>query len=310
MSASQFTALYGNGAATDHIPQGTGSQLSGVQGGNTSLQPETAKSYTIGINFAPEQIPVLSGSIDYFHIAISNEVGTIPSAIIFSQCANNMNAFYCGQIFRNPVTGGLNTIGSLAGGGYLIQTNQNIASALVSGIDLQLSYRHDLPPRWGKVGFDLNGSYLQHFESQPTPASRTYDCAGYFGLTCQTVDARWHHILRGTWYTPWNVSIAATWRYIGPVSQDNNSPDPTLHFSTFGAYDLFNPRILSFSYIDLAATWHMGELLSVRGGINNVLDKDPPLLNTVVVPPGEANTIDVYDMFGRQVFLAFSLRLK
>lgn len=49
-------------------------------------------------------------------------------------------------------------------------------------------------------------------------------------------------------------------------------------------------------------------MLTVRAGINNVLDKDPPLLNTAVVPGGEANTVDVYDMFGRQVFVAFTAK--
>jgi len=39
-----------------------------------------------------------------------------------------------------------------------------------------------------------------------------------------------------------------------------------------------------------------------------VLDKAPPLIVTTLVPAGEANTIDVYDMFGRQLFLAFTAK--
>ena len=46
----------------------------------------------------------------------------------------------------------------------------------------------------------------------------------------------------------------------------------------------------------------------MRAGINNALDKDPPLLNVAIVPGGEANTIDVYDMFGRQLFVSFSAK--
>ena len=58
-----------------------------------------------------------------------------------------------------------------------------------------------------------------------------------------------------------------------------------------------------------AATWNAGKILTIRAGINNILDKDPPLLNTAVVPPGEANSIDVYDLFGRQLFVSFTAKL-
>jgi iron complex outermembrane recepter protein len=308
LSAAQFAALYGNGGTTDRIPQGTGSQLSGLQGGNPTLRPEVGQTFTIGVNFAPIEIHGLSGSIDYYHIDISNEVNTVPTSVIFAQCATAGNPYYCSQLFRNPVTGGLTTIGLPSGGGYVIQTNQNIASNIVSGVDVQLDYRHDLPEHWGGISFDMNGAYLQHFEWQPTPESSKYDCAGYFGLTCQTVNARWRHIFRTTWMSPWNVDFAATWRFIGPVSQDNNSPQPFLHFATFGAYDLANPHIPAYSYLDLAFTWHANTVLTVRGGINNVADKDPPLLSAAVIPGGEANTIDVYDMFGRQVFVSFTAK--
>ncbi len=303
-------AQYGNGGTTDTIPQGTGSQLSGLQGGNTQLKPEQAETYTVGVNFRPSQIPNLSGSIDYYHIAITDEVAVIPSGVIFAQCGNFGDPVYCSQIFRNPVTGGLTSVGTPEQGGYIVQTDKNVGAALVSGIDLQLSYNHDLPGGFGKIGFDLNGAYLQHFESTPAPRAHTYDCAGYFGVTCQTVNPRWHHIFRATWTTPWNVSAALTWRFIGPVSEDANSPDPQLHFSNSSYnYDFVNAHIPGYSFFDLALTWHLGELLTVRAGANNILDKDPPLLNTSTVPGGQANTSDVYDLFGRQLFVAFSLKL-
>jgi len=300
---------YGNGSTTDTIPQGTGSQLSGLQGGNPNLKPEQAETYTVGLNFAPSQVPNLSGSIDYYHIAIKDEVNTIQSGVIFSSCGNTGDPFYCSQIFRNPVTGGLTSQGSPAAGGYVVQTNVNAGAALVSGIDLQLNYRHELPRGWGGIDFELNGAYLQHNETTPVPGVHTFDCAGYFGVTCQTVSSRWHHIFRATWTTPWDLSASATWRYIGPVSQDANSPDPTLHFSNSNyAYDFVNARIPSYSYLDLEATWHIGRILTFRAGVNNVLDKDPPLVNTTAIQGGQANTSEVYDLFGRQLFLSFSAK--
>ena len=305
-------AQYGNGGTTNRIPQGAAGQLSQLSGGNPNLKPEQAETYTIGINFAPGLVPNLQGSIDYYHIALSGGVGTIPSSVILNNCANTGDPFYCSQVVRSPVTGGL-TGANIATGGYIVQTNVNVASELASGIDLQLSYRHDLPAGLGGLNFDLFGTWVQHLETTPVPGAHTYDCGGYFGFTCQTINPRWHHIFRATWSMPWHVSTSATWRYIGPVSQDNNSPDPTLHFSANSAtgtvgYDYFNARIPSFNYLDLEANWQVNRVLSLRAGVNNVMDKDPPVVNSLIVAGGAANTYDIYDMFGRQLFVAFSAR--
>jgi iron complex outermembrane recepter protein len=190
-----------------------------------------------------------------------------------------------------------------------VQTNLNIGAALVSGIDLQLSYKQELPAKLGRLNFELNGAYLEHSTTTPEPGAHTYDCAGYYGFTCQTINPRWHHVFRATWSTPWDFSASATWRYLGPVSEDSNSPDPTLHLSNPNyALDFLNGRIPSYSYLDLETTWYVGKILTIRAGVNNLLDKDPPLVNTTAVPGGEANTIDVYDMFGRQLFLSFTAR--
>jgi iron complex outermembrane recepter protein len=293
--------------ANASIPQGTGNQLSELTGGNPNLKPETAETYTVGINFAPRQIPHFTGSIDYFHIAVKGLINTLPAQVILTDCANTGNPLYCSQIVRQSNTGALNG-NNIASGGYFIQTDVNIGAVLESGIDLQLAYRLDLPPGFGSVSAELNGSYLQHIESTPYVGAHTYDCAGLFGETCQTINPRWHHIFRTTWQTPWNFSTSATWRFIGGVSQDNNSGDPTLHFSTFGNYDNFNPTISSFSYLDLEATWQVNRIVQLRAGANNVLDKDPPIINNAIIAGGGANTYDAYDQFGRQLFVAFTAK--
>jgi outer membrane receptor protein involved in Fe transport len=294
---------YNNGS----IPQGTAAQLSQETSGNPNLKPETGDTYTIGVNFAPSAVPRLSGSIDYYHIRIKDEIGVIPYLLVLSNCANTGNPLYCSQIVRQPNTGSLNG-NSVAGGGYVIQENYNLGTALNSGIDVQLNYKLDLPAGFGGVEFGLNGTYLLHDETTPQPGSATYDCAGLFGFTCQTVNPRWRHLMRTIWETPWRVSASLTWRYIGEVSEDNNSSDPTLHFSTFNGYDYVNGKIPAYHYFDLQATWHANEWLQIRAGANNLLDKDPPLVNTAIVAGGTANTYSTYDLFGRQLFLAFTAR--
>ncbi|HEY6451786.1 MAG TPA: TonB-dependent receptor [Steroidobacteraceae bacterium] len=302
-------AQYGNGSTTDTIPQGASGQLSELAGGNPLLQPEEAETYTIGLNFAPSQIPNLSGSIDYWHIELGGEVGTIPSAVIESQCANSGSPLYCGLIVRNPVTGSLSG-SNLAGGGFIVQTNVNAGSSVVSGVDLQVNYRHDLPAALGALAFELNGSYLQHSEATPLPGQPTYDCAGLYGHTCESFTPRWQHILRTTWISPWNLSATLTWHYFGKVEEDNNQSDPSLHYSFYGTYDQFNAVIPAYNYLDLEASWHVSKLLTVRAGVNNIADKDPPLINGDLAGGlGYANSLPPYDLLGRELFVGFTLKL-
>jgi len=196
----------------------------------------------------------------------------------------------------------------------IVQQNLNIAGAKIDGIDLQAQYVWHLPGDKGSLAFGMNGAYLLSTETTPLPGAHTYDCAGLYGSTCQTVNPRWRHNLRTTWQTPWNFDVAMTWRFVGSVKLDNNDSDPTLqgaewHTSTGEPlYKAFGAEFPTFSYIDLAGTWNATEDIQVRLGINNILDKDPPLGTVEVVGGGAANTYSTYDAMGRQVFLSASMK--
>jgi iron complex outermembrane recepter protein len=310
VSAAQYAASTAQTAVggVNPIPQCIAGQCSQLTGGNSALKPEQGETYTIGINFSPSFLPTFTASIDYYHIAIRNEVNVLPASNILSGCANTGNPVLCSAVVRAPANGGLQG-SSLGTGGYIVQTDLNLSSVLNSGIDLQAAYRQELPPGFGNLQFEMNGNWLQHNFTTLVPGGPGYECAGLFGFTCQTVNPRWHHNFRTTWNTPWDVSAALTWRYIGGVRQDADTGNPLLKNPNY-AYDAYNASIPSFSYLDMEVTWHPTKILTVRAGANNILDKDPPLLvsQAGVVAGGAANTADAYDIFGRQLFVAFSAK--
>jgi outer membrane receptor protein involved in Fe transport len=196
----------------------------------------------------------------------------------------------------------------LATGGYILQTNQNIASVLESGIDVQTSYKLALPASLGAVVWSLNGSYLLHASTKPLPGGNSYDCAGLFGLTCQTINSRWRHNLRTTWQTPWDADFTIFWRFIGKVGNDNNDPNPLLAGNAYGAYDNNLRQLPNMNYIDLSASWHAMKGLDVRAGVNNVFDRQPPLVPLAIQPGGAANTYGTYDVLGRQLYVGFTAK--
>jgi iron complex outermembrane receptor protein len=99
-------------------------------------------------------------------------------------------------------------------------------------------------------------------------------------------------------------------RAAGAPSAHNNSGNPLLHVAEEGAYDQYNARIPGYSCLDLTAVWHVMKQLSVRTGVNNVFDKDPPIVPSLDISgnAGPANSFDAYDYLGWQVFIAFSAK--
>jgi iron complex outermembrane recepter protein len=310
VSAAQYAASVAGHAVNgvNPIPQCIAGQCGQLQGGNTALKPEQGETYTIGVNFHPSFLPKFTASLDYWHIFIRDEINVLPAGNIISGCANTGNPVYCSAVVRAPATGGLQGA-NVATGGYIVQTNLNLASVKTSGIDLQVAYTQDLPSGFGNLHFDMNGVWLQQFTTTPVPGGGSFNCVGLFGFVCQTVNPRWHHIFRTTWNTPWDVSGTITWRYLAAVTQDANTGNPLLKNPNY-AYDQYNARIGSFSYMDLSVDWHPTSILTIRAGANNVLDRNPPLLvaQAGIIAGGAANTSDAYDMFGRQLFVGFTAK--
>ena len=299
-------AEFGNGGTTNSISQCVSGQCGQLTGGNPKLAPEVANTVNFGITLTPSMLPNFTGSIDYYRIQIKNEIGALPGAFYFTQCLNTGDPTYCSAITRTA-SGGL-TGATVAGGGYILQTSVNIGAASLSGVDVQANYRIPFNGAWGAVSFALNGAYLLKTTSTPFPGAHTYDCAGLFGTTCQTINPKWRHNLRVSWELPFNLVTSLQWRFIGAAKLDNNDSDPTLNGAEFGVFNAFNARLPNMSYLDLSGTWEVHPGISLRAGINNLLNKDPPLVGTELTGAGSANTYPTYDTLGRQVFIGFTAK--
>jgi iron complex outermembrane receptor protein len=306
-------AQYGNGfgasvGGTNTIIQCVSGQCGEVIGGNSALKPETADTWSLGLTFTPTALPNLTGSVDYYHILLKDEVGAIPPAVILQNCLATGDPTFCSQIVRTPA--GALTGASVTSGGYFLQQFINTGTALVSGIDLQLNYRYPLSENWGTLIANMSGAWVQHFVNTPAPGAQSYDCAGLFGNTCASVNPSWRHNLRISWDTPWRVLLSAQWRFIGSTGFDNNSDYPQLHFQEEGVYDPLNARIPNYSYLDLSAVWNVYKGIDLRAGVNNLFDKDPPFIPSgdISGTAGNINTYQTYDLVGREIYVAFKAK--
>jgi outer membrane receptor protein involved in Fe transport len=306
MHTGVTAAQYGNGLSTNTIPQCVSNQCGQVIGGNPNLKPEEADTYSLGLTITPSALPNLTGSIDYYHIKLTDAVGSLPGPYLFTQCLQTGDPQFCSQIVRTSL-GGLSG-SSVQSGGYILQTGVNIGEAVLSGIDVQTTFTLDLGDSGHSLTASLAGSYLEEAKQTPVPGAGSYDCAGLYGTICQTVNPTWRHNLRLTWESPWQVDVSLQWRYIGSTELDQNDSNPLLHFALFGEYDAFNAKLPERNYFDLSAIWELNDSISLRGGVTNLLDEDPPIVATEISGTGSANTYPTYDTLGRQFFLSATAR--
>lgn len=281
------TAQYGN------ILDSAAGQYNFLQGGNPQLQPEKAKTYTLGLVLTP--VRDFNATIDYFDIKIDNTISSISPTTTLTQCLEN--GTFCNLIQRDA----LGTLWLLQTA-RIVATNQNIGSTHTAGVDLSMGYSHPLPSGFGKLGFNYVGTWLHKLETEEIKGMGKYDCVGLYGANkCGAPNPEWRHKIRGTWMTPWNLDFAATIRYIDSVKVQETSSNPLLA----GDFVTYDQKLGSRTYLDLAAAWMATKQLTIRGGINNVFDKDPPI--TVQQGPsvfGNGNTFPgTYDALGRKIFV-------
>jgi outer membrane receptor protein involved in Fe transport len=257
----------------------------------------------VGFTLTPSFIPGFAGSMDYYVIKQNNTIAKVPLQFSLDQCLNTGNL--CGNVQRGP-SGGL--FGTAIGAGYIVGTAVNVGAGETSGIDFQATYklplsRIGLSDNIGTVDFVFVGSELLKATTTPTPGAHTYDCAGLFGPTCQTVAPKWRHSLRTSWQTPWDVLLSANWRYFGGTDYEKNTNDPTL---SNGKHDSFDAHLKAVSYLDLSGIWNVRQGLAIRAGINNVFDKDPQVLDSAIVGVGLPNSYPSYDLLGRSMFVGLT----
>jgi iron complex outermembrane receptor protein len=300
-----------------HIELSPGGQYNGLLSGNTTLKPETALTSSFGIGWTPSFVPGFRAQIDYYNISIQGVILGLGGTNILTQCLQS--GLLCNDIHRDQF-GSLWLINSdTTNGGYVIDPKVNNGSLLERGVDFDLSYALDIGSL-GKIRTGLVATYIDKYIDEPIAhnPSSAYNCVGLYGATCSSFNTgagipvfRWRNTLRTTWSTPWSgLDVSLAWRYFAGVKSEQLSGNPNL---TAGAGTIANGGISntdafisSFSYFDLTAAMKITDKVTVRLGVNNIFDKDPPVIGSSTLPgppAGNGNTFpQVYDSLGRFIF--------
>jgi iron complex outermembrane recepter protein len=293
-----MAAQYGN------ILSNPSEQYNGLVGGNPDLEPEESDTYSFGFVLQPRFLAGLSMTVDYYDIKVEKLINTLGADFILAQCLDTGDATFCDRV--NRAANGSIWLGDQ---GFIVDPFLNTGSLQTKGVDAEVNYRFDVG-RAGQLALSMIGTYVDEFVVEPLPGAQKYDCSGLYGTVCLAPTPEWRHKLRANWLSPWGMDLAVTWRYIESVDIDTTSSNPALS----GAVRESERTLGSRSYIDLSGSYSFSDVsifsnVTGRLGINNVLDKDPPLIgqSSCPTPFCNGNTYaQVYDTLGRYIFVGLS----
>lgn len=263
----------------DNATDGSAVTVAVPTGTNLTLTAETANTVTAGVVYQPSWLPRLRASVDYYDIKLEDGVTLLNAQNIIDRCAAG-NAALC-QFLERDADGILQTVTA---------TRVNLAETTVSGVDVEMLYSLPLSAIAGGWNGDLTlrllASYLDEFiiDDGITAIDRAGQVAGD-GVPHWRVNAN-------LIYQNGPLMLGLSGRYVGGGTYDN----------TFGPFDININRFPSRTYANASFQYVFKDdgqtSVEVYGNVNNLFDRDPPIVPQTFFIPLATNPIH-YDTIGR-----------
>ncbi|MEO6968689.1 MAG: TonB-dependent receptor [Rhodanobacteraceae bacterium] len=304
------------GVPADVVDQG-GSAV--TIGGNPALQPETARTRTIGFVYDPAWLPGLHASLDWYRIQIQHAIGQRTGQAVVDACYKLGDPAACAQIVRNPNDGSIF---------HVNETQQNIPGGLeTDGYDFTLAWRR--ATRFGQFDLSWDNAYVTYYGELGKPARGSLlpdgspaqgnvvaldtQPGGFFGVVW-----RLRSVMSFAWQRgAWSASIGA--RYFSPITEDCSSVtniadtvgDPSLRNLCSDPDHLQDGqpaplnRVGAVTYIDLQAGWNAPWKGRFVLGVRNAFDRNPPVSYSAF----ENSYFPDYDIPGRFWYASYRQKL-
>ncbi len=272
-------------------------QISVTTGGNSALQPETARSLTWGAVYSPrwaenrawaDKVDI---SLNYYRITVRNAIQAVDAQTQLDNCVASANpgSSFCQGIHRNA-TGNIDGFNN---------TLRNVGRIDTSGYDFSINWR--LPETgWGRFSDNFGTTYVSRYSQQNSPGQ--YDPKAVGVEVTDSGIARWRAVndltwSRGAWSADWRM------RYMSGLTEDCagatgfpicNGPNNTHYLG-------------AVTYHDVRATWRVPVAMNLvlSAGINNLFAKDPPVCLSCSLNGYDASN---YDLPGRFVYMQAGLK--
>lgn len=261
-------------------------------GGNPDVAPEEADTLTAGVVWQPAFLEGFSVSYDWYEVSIDGAIGTLGTQAVVNRC------FQGAQELCSLVTRGADNRLVLVGDVFV-----NINERVVSGSDLEVSFRRDLDLLPGSFAEDLNlrvfASWLDE-NSENFAGVRKVDRAGQTGI----------QVSDGLAYALPDFKLTANATYTaGPVTaflQGRFIDSGTMENAAREGVNIDDNGVSSVFYTDLNLTY-AGETEAGLGwelfaNVTNMFDRAPPVTPYFSAFNGASTQINpnLFDILGRR----------
>jgi iron complex outermembrane receptor protein len=219
---------------------------------NPNLKPEKSRQFSLGAAWEPVKEVKLTA--DYWDILKKDVISDIGEEIILSNPTK-----YASLILRDAdqfITD-------------IILEKRNQGRQKTSGIDLGVDWRGN-KTSLGRFGAKFTGTVVLESKKQTAPGDPYVSNLNKF--VNDGVVQRWRHKLAADWDSgDFGLTLSNT--YYGGYTDQNTA----INLDT-GNYIPAN-KVKAYSLWDLTGSWQITKDLKLRGGVLNLLDKDPPFSN-------------------------------
>ncbi len=263
----------------------------------SSLEPETADVWDVGLLF---DFSIGEGDmsiyLDYFDITINDEVATINADAIVNQVVSAAGAVDCSHQLAGLISwiGGSCTAGSSGTDiGSVTTFRTNRPGRQVSGFDFDLTYNFNTSFTPGQFTLGLRSTITTKYEQdaftyQGIEFESAVDGNGFLneGFSLEPNSKK-----RGTLFVNYNQdkhNFRIDYVYRSGV-KDRRPQQADLSIQGMlpgGGFDIpapantFAQNIDSFGIVNMFYTMEASEQLTLRAGVDNVTDKEPPQART------------------------------
>ena len=262
------------------------SQYNALIGGSLDLAPEESDTYSFGVILTPRFAEGLVLSVDWYDIDVQDAITEIEPETTLLQCIETGD--FCDLVRRGQNDSLWLGLASATNG--ISALSQNIGFFRVKGIDAEISYSFDVGDM-GSVGLNNVTGWIDSWQQEEFVGAGIQQCEGVYGGACGPPTVELRNRFQAIWATPWEASVSLAWRHIGEVDQIGTNLPPT--------------TVKAQNYLDVAGSWSATEWLTLRAGVNNLLDREPPFVPQGVTARENGNTYpSAYDALGQYWFVA------
>lgn len=254
-------------------------QISVTTGGNASLTPETAETWTAGMTFSPTGMADAMGvqgitfEANYYNIAMENVIQAPNASEVLSGCVETLSDVFCNAVTRTA-NGQVTRIDGIL---------TNIAAIDTQGMDWSISLE-TMPADWGQLRFKWVNSHLFKFEESVPNATGGIDVVDRAGTELGSPE-RAYVKYKSSLFIDWTReewTVGATFRYLGSVDEGCGGVIGDFGFTQYCTNGADGNTLGDTFYTDMQFTYRpeAWEGFAFTLGVQNLLDQDPPLCTT------------------------------